>query len=317
MDFLSGGHRHGFERESTHGFLACIHRSGAHTGSALQNTSGMGQAAALSDEVFHRRKKFHRLFAVSGRAQYIIDPFIFLMPPLVKGHGGFHQHALLRDLNPMQKAGHMAVIPQIVSAAAIHGNRGTGGQDFHRVRSIFQGDRHNFHIVVPGNEGGNRAVNIVFFYRTPDAVPHKPSIQGDRFLLRGESAGFLHIRGSQSRENTGILHSAPEVPNTSVIMQVFNAHRLQQKAGLVYLRVSAAIGGDGAFQSPLRGQGEVEIIGVGIAHGETAMTIRKGISVHFSRSFPFFASAFSLYRIALFFVIIFVQKTSESCSILF
>ena len=100
----------------------------------------MGQASALTDEAFHGGEEARGLSAVSRCAQHIIDALVFLVAPLVKEHGGLHQHALLRHVDAVRQTGDMAVFPQIVGAAFVDGHGGAGRQGLRCVQAYFSDD---------------------------------------------------------------------------------------------------------------------------------------------------------------------------------
>lgn len=64
---------------------------------------------------------------------------------------------MLAQRHPLQEAGDMAVIPDIVRRAAVQGNFRRRGEGQRLLTGVFQRDLHNFHGFLPG---GNEAQDL-------------------------------------------------------------------------------------------------------------------------------------------------------------
>lgn len=87
---------------------------------------GMRIEAALSDKALHRGVEACGLCSVAFAAKDIVDLVVGAVPFLVKGHGGADQHTVCGSLDAVEHGGHIAVIPDVVRAPAVDGERANG-----------------------------------------------------------------------------------------------------------------------------------------------------------------------------------------------
>ncbi len=92
----------------------------------------MQEGAALPDELLNRGIESGGSAAVPGDTQDIVNPAVFPVALLVKGHGGLNLNAVFRGLNPVEHGGDIPMVPEIVRASAVDRHRRDSGNTLGR-----------------------------------------------------------------------------------------------------------------------------------------------------------------------------------------
>ena len=237
----TGGQGQGSKAEGAHGLPSGAAGSRRHAGVVFQHRPGMGEAAALPDELLHRGVEGCRGLAVGAVAQQIVDFLVGPVAPLVKGHGGADPHPVDGGADAVEHGGHVAVVPQVVGAAAVEGHRPVGGEGEGAVGDVFHRDAEHFHIVPHRHKAGQGGMHPRRFQCAFQSVPHKARRQAAVVLGGGELHRLLGRRRAGQRKGGAVRPRQPEIPGGAVVVQVFHTHRLQQKGLLVQLGVAAQV----------------------------------------------------------------------------
>ena len=276
LDLLAGRQSHRREAEGAHSFPSLCGAAGRRAGQRLKYGPRMQVGAALPQKGFHRGEKRLRLLAAGAAAPHVIDPVVGAVAPLVEGHGGADQHAVPGGPDAVQHGGDVAVVPDVVRAASVEGNGRGGRHPAGLVRLVAHRDQQDLRTVVRGAEGGDRGVQPHGLPAALQGVPHQAGGHRAVILVRGETGGLLPGRSACRRKDLAFRPGQPEVAPRPVVVQVFGADRLQQKAVLVQLGVASQRRGDGAFHPGFRGQRKVQIADIfGPADGKAAVPVHK------------------------------------------
>ena len=130
--------------------------------------------ASGADKVPHQWDEALRACPGVVLSPYPIGQLPFLVPPLVEGQRRAEVKAMFAQRHPLQKAGDVAVIPDIVCRAAVQGDRCRRGEGQRRFAGVFQCDLHDFHGFLPGgNEAQNLCQQSGFRLPTGDLLPQQ------------------------------------------------------------------------------------------------------------------------------------------------
>ena len=251
-------------------------RAGRQAGAALGQGAGPQIGAALPQEVLDGGPEADRLFPVGPAAAYIIKSMVGPVPPLVKRHGGPHEHPVRTGPDAVQHRGDVAVVPDVVGAAAIDGHSRRRGQPAGGGAGVAHLDKQDLSVVVQRAEGGQLGLDAKGGAGAGQPVPHQPGFQAAVVLGGGEAGGLLPGGCAGGRKGRAVLADQPEVAHPAVVMQVLGADRLQQEGLLVELGVAPHGGGDGALHPRVGGQGEVQVADVlGLVQGKAALPVHK------------------------------------------
>ena len=110
--------------------------------------------ATGTDKVPHQRDEALRACPGVVLPPHPVGQLAFLVSSLVEGQRGVEVKAMLAQRHPLQKAGDVAVIPDVVRRTAVQGNCRCRGEGQRLLAGIFQRDLHDFHGFLPG---GNEA----------------------------------------------------------------------------------------------------------------------------------------------------------------
>ena len=270
------GQGQGSKAEGAHGLPSGAAGARRNAGTVFQHRPGMGEAAALPDELLHRGVEGCRGLAVGAVAQQIVDFLVGPVAPLVKGHGGADPHPVGGGADAVEHGSHVAVIPQVVGAATVEGYRPVGGEGEGAVGDVFHRDAEHFHIVPHRHKAGQGGADPRRFQGAFQSVPHKARRQAAVVLGGGELHRLLGGRGAGQRKGGAVRPHQPEIPGGAVVVQVFHAHRFQQKGLLVQLGVAAQVRRNAALQPGFGSQREIQLADLfGAVQCETAVRIDK------------------------------------------
>ena len=245
------------EPDAAHGLPARGFRSRRNPWRVLIHRPGTQERPALANKAVCRGIKRRRVPSVSARSEDEIDPSVFPVSLLIKGHGGLHQHPVIRGPDTVEHGGHIPVIPNVVRAPAVDRNRRDPGEPLGRGARIGDADIHDLHVLAAGDKGCDLRAKRVARCLPADALPHKSRRQ-PALVLHWRKAGGLLFRRHPGGRPAALFRHAPEVSGAAAGAQVFGADRLQQKALLVQLAVAAQVRSNGAFQPCFTGQREIE-----------------------------------------------------------
>ena len=82
----------------------------------------MRVSATFTEKFFHSRIKTLRCPARAGETADVINFVVGAVAFFIKGHGGLYQHPVLRYPYTVQHGSYIAVITDVVRAAAVNGN---------------------------------------------------------------------------------------------------------------------------------------------------------------------------------------------------
>ena len=151
----------------------------------------MQERTAFTRKAVHSRIIDRRVSPIPICAEDVIDPAIFPVALLIKGHGGLYQHAVIRGPDAVEHGGHIPVIPDVVRAPAVDGNRCDPGQALgHGVR-IGNADVHDLNILMMRDKGCDLRAKAITLCLPPDSLPHEARCQAALVLLRRKAGGLL------------------------------------------------------------------------------------------------------------------------------
>ena len=177
---------------------------------------------AFPQKVLHGGVKALRLLPVGAASPHIIDLVVGPVPALIKGHGGPHHHAVVPGPDAVQHRGDVAVVPDVVRAAAIEGDGRGGGHPAGLVRPVVHTDQHDLHTVPPGAEGGDCCVQPHVLPVPLLGVPHQAG--GHRaVVLGGREAGGLLPAEAPAAEKTSPSGPASQKLRTERLLCRFSA----------------------------------------------------------------------------------------------
>ena len=273
--------------ERPHRLTAGRCAAGRHAGAAFHHGAGAQVSPSLAQKGFHRGIKPVRLLAAGPCAQHIVQRAVGAVAPLVKGHGGLHGHAVGGTVDAVQHRGHIAVVADVVRAAAIEGHSGKRGGLQRPGAGVAHRHQHDLQVVRKRAEQRDAGGDPQRAGGALHRLPHQAGLQAAVLLIWGEFLGLLP--GGSAGAGPGLAAAAqPEVAAGAVVVQIFCADRLQQKRLLVQLGIAAQAGSYGAFHAGIRRQREIQIADIlRPVYGEAAAFLQKRHVRQRSHSFPF------------------------------
>ena len=148
------------------------------------------------------------------------------MTALVKGQRGLDQNAVLGRFDAVQQARHMAMVAQIVRAAAVNRDRRRRRNAQRRTAGVLQRDGEHLEPALRRDEAQNLCRQTERRAAAPHALPHEARRER-AVLLRGREALRLLRRACADRRPKGVLRPDPEIPHAAIIVQIFHADRLE------------------------------------------------------------------------------------------
>ena len=128
----------------------------------------------------------------------------------------------------------------------------------------------------PAQGAGQGGADSRRFQGALQGMSHEARRQTAVLLGGGELHRLLGGRGAGQRKDGAVRPHQPEIPGGAVVVQVFHAHRFQQKGLLVQLGVAAQIRRNAAFQPVFGSQRKIQLADLfGALQGETAVRIDK------------------------------------------
>ena len=206
----------------------------------------MEKCAALAHKLLHRRVESGGGATVPGCSADIVNPAVFPMALFIKGHGGLDLDAVFCGPNPVEHGGHIPVVPEVVRAPAVDGNRRDAGDALGRSVPVCHPRLQNLHVFIRRHKGRQLRLKAIAPRGPAHRLPQESRRQDALVLVRRKAGGLL-FGADAGGGPAALFRHAPEIPGAAAVPQVLDAYRLQKKRLLVQLAVSGQIGGNGAF----------------------------------------------------------------------
>ena len=239
--------------------------------------------------ILHRAQAADGAFAVFVQPADGIRVFARLVPALVEGHGGPERHAAVRHGQPVQQAGDVPVVADVVGAAAVQreGRRRDEGQG--RRAFVRHGDAQQLGLLAFGGDerqdiGANAQAGVL----PPRFIPQQSAARGTGFFI---IITFCLLGGADARgaPQFAVRQPQPEIAPRAALVQRFDARRRQKEAVLPGLAVARPAGRDAADHARGVHQGKYHSgRAVGVAQDKIARRAAVFDLRHISSFLPFF-----------------------------
>ena len=220
------GQRQLGEAEGPHRLPPGRRAAGRHAGAVLGDGPRAQVGSALAQKGFHGGVKPDRRLTVRPRAQHIVLRVVGPVAPLVKGHCGLHNHAVAGAADAVQQRGHVAVVADVVGAAAVEGH---GGERCGRERAgagVAHRHQHDLEVVRKRAEQRDAGGDAQRASGALHRLPHQAGLQAAVLLVRGEPLGFLGGRNAGAGPDLAAA-AQPEVAAGAVVVKIFGADRFE------------------------------------------------------------------------------------------
>ena len=218
------------------------------------------QGAAPALEVPGHRHQIPRRHALPVRAPDPVDHPAGQMAPLVKGQRGLHVQTVGGHVAPVEQAGHMAVIPQMLRGPAVDRDGGDAFQLQGHLGRV--GQRHLHHLgldIVGGDKAQHRGPESGFHPAALGLLPQQAAGERAGLLLGRVEPCQLPGRTAHSRPGAAARRPDPEVPARGPLHQSPLRGGSQQEGVLIHLGIAGQIRRYAGNHMGLIGQREIDI----------------------------------------------------------